>query len=64
MEKTKNNIVMRISILRSDNAIEHRHKPAKEKLIRVIVRNYLIVIIPLFKKTSIREYEQFTACDK
>ena len=36
-KRLKNNIVMRIFILRSDDAVEHQHKSMKEKLIRIIV---------------------------
>jgi len=35
-KRLKNNIVMRISILKSDNAVENYHKPVKEKLLRAI----------------------------
>ena len=36
MEKAKNNIAMRISILQSDTAVEDQHNEEKEKLLRGI----------------------------
>jgi hypothetical protein len=57
---------MRISILKSDNAVEDQLKPVKEKLLREIRKTIHLFDCDYtsFLKNIIREYKRFITCDK
>ena len=53
-KRLKNNIVMRISIMRSDNTVEYQHKSMKEKIIGIVVHIFNCDYISFLKNINQR----------